>query len=118
MLRRVGDVGLVGAVYHIPAGAHPDMAPLDILTEVLGNAPSGRLYKALVETKKATSVMVDASSWHDPGVFELFAEVRRGDSLEEAQKTMLARSRNGRQRKNHRGGSRTGAARKSSSSAS
>ncbi len=89
MLRRVGDVGLVGAVYHIPAGAHPDLAPLDVLTDVLGNAPSGRLYKALVETKKATSVMSDASSWHDPGVFELFAEVRRGDSLDEAQKTML-----------------------------
>ena len=89
MLRRVGDLGLVGAVYHIPAGAHPDMVPLDILTEVLGNAPSGRLYKSLVETKKATAISVDASSWHDPGVFELVAEVRRGDSLEEAQKTMF-----------------------------
>jgi zinc protease len=89
MLRRVGDLGLVGAVYHIPAGAHPDMAALDILTEVLGNAPSGRLYKTLVETKKATSIRVDASSWHDPGVFELIAEVRRGDSLEDAEKTML-----------------------------
>ncbi len=73
MLRRVGDLGLVGAVYHIPAGAHPDMAPLDVLTEVLGNTPSGRLYKSLVETKKATSINVDASSWHDPGVFELVA---------------------------------------------
>jgi len=89
MLRRVGDLGLVGAVYHIPAGAHPDMAALDILTEVLGNAPSGRLHKSLVETKKATSIRVDASSWHDPGVFELIAEVRRGDSLEEAEKAML-----------------------------
>ena len=49
-------LGLVGAVYHIPAGSHPDMAALDILTEVLGNAPSGRLYKSLVETKKATSI--------------------------------------------------------------
>ena len=89
MLRRVGDLGLVGAVYHIPAGAHPDLAPLDVLTEVLGAAPTGRLYKSLVETKKATSINADASSWHDPGVFELVAEVRAGDSLEEALKTML-----------------------------
>ncbi len=88
-LRRVGDLGLIGAVYHIPAGAHPDMVPLDILTEVLGNAPSGRLYKSLVETKKATSIQVNASSWHDPGVFEMVAEVRRGDSLEEAQSALL-----------------------------
>ncbi|HEX4144111.1 MAG TPA: pitrilysin family protein [Pirellulales bacterium] len=89
MLRRVGDVGLVGALYHIPAGPHPDMAAFDILTEVLGNAPSGRLYKSMVETKKATSIRVDASSWHDPGVFELIAEVRRGDSLEDAQQAMF-----------------------------
>jgi zinc protease len=94
MLRRVGDLGLVGAVYHIPAGAHPDLAPLDILTEVLGNAPSGRLYKSVVETKKATSISADASSYHDPGVFELIAEVRQGDSLEDALSAVLEGAEN------------------------
>ncbi|HTU26854.1 MAG TPA: pitrilysin family protein [Pirellulales bacterium] len=88
-LRRVGDLGLCGALYHIPAGAHPDLAPLKILAEVLGNAPSGRLHKSLVETKKATSIQVDASSWHDPGVFEVVAEVRKEDSLDEAQSSLI-----------------------------
>src|SRR5207245_10453661 len=30
VLRRVGKVGSVGAVYHIPAAAHPDGAPLNL----------------------------------------------------------------------------------------
>ncbi len=58
VLRRVGTVGYVGAVYHIPAAAHPDCAALDVLSQVLTSQPSGRLYKALVEKgKKATSVL-------------------------------------------------------------
>jgi zinc protease len=49
VLRRVGTVGAVGAVYHIPAAAHPDCAPLDVLSRILVAQPSGRLYQALVE---------------------------------------------------------------------
>ncbi len=81
-------------MYHVPAGAHADIAALDILGGVLGNAPSGRIYKALVEPHKATSVAADVSSWHDPGVFELFAEVRKEDSLDTALDTMLATAEN------------------------
>ena len=54
-LRRVGDVGAVGVAYHIPAGPHEDMAALQVLAGILRTQPSGRLYKALVETKKAAS---------------------------------------------------------------
>ena len=53
-LRRVGDVQCVGVGYHVPAGSHPDYAAVSLLAQVLGDEPSGRLYKALVETKKAT----------------------------------------------------------------
>jgi zinc protease len=88
-LRRVGEVGIVGAMYHVPSGGHPEAAALDILGEILGAEPSGRLYKALVETRLATSVAAGASTWHDPGIFQVQAEVRRGDSLEEARDIML-----------------------------
>ena len=89
-LRRVGDVGVVAALYHVPAGrTRRDIAALDVLASILGSPPSGRLYKALVETKKATDVAASASSWHDPGVFEVEAEVRKGDSLEAARDIMF-----------------------------
>src|SRR5439155_17374353 len=55
-LRRAGDVQAVCAVYHVPAGSHPDYAPVDLLVQILGDTPSGRLHKALVEPGKAASV--------------------------------------------------------------
>src|SRR5207247_1407188 len=51
-LRRVGDVAAVGVAYHVPAGPHEDSECLQVLANILTTQPSGRLYKALVETKK------------------------------------------------------------------
>jgi zinc protease len=88
-LRRVGEIGIVAAVYHVPSGGHPDIAALDVLATILSSPPSGRLYKALVETKKATEVSASASNWHDPGVFEVEAEVRKGDSLDAVREILV-----------------------------
>lgn len=88
-LRRVGDVQLVAACYHVPAGAHPDSAALDILTQILGDTPSGRLYKALVETKKASGVYGFAFQLREPGVIFLGAEVRQEAPLDAARDTLL-----------------------------
>ena len=52
-VRRTGDTQMLIAGYHVPSGSHADFAAIDILTEILGDTPSGRLHKALVETKKA-----------------------------------------------------------------
>ncbi|MEX2176850.1 MAG: pitrilysin family protein [Pirellulaceae bacterium] len=89
-LRRVGDVGLVEAMYHIPAGSHEDFAPLEILESVLSTPPAGRLYKSLVETKKASRASAGAYGMHDPGVFDITLEVREESTLDEARDTMLA----------------------------
>jgi zinc protease len=88
-LKRVGDVGIVAASWHIPAASHEDHAPLEILGSILSTAPSGRLYKALVEAKLATSSYAGADARHDPGVFDVQAEVRRDQSLEEARAALL-----------------------------
>ncbi|HEY3860641.1 MAG TPA: pitrilysin family protein [Verrucomicrobiae bacterium] len=88
-LRRVGDVGVVDAAYHIPAGPHEDMAALQVLANILSTQPSGRLYKALVETKKAASAGAFAEAQHDPGLFEIEAEVPKENSLDEAENLML-----------------------------
>src|SRR5258708_15742873 len=73
VLRRVGDIQAVLAAYHIPAGTHPDFAALEVLDAVLNAAPSGRLYKGLVETKKAISAGGFNFQLHDPGVALLTA---------------------------------------------
>ncbi|HEX8140627.1 MAG TPA: pitrilysin family protein [Pyrinomonadaceae bacterium] len=88
-LRRVGDVQAVEAVYHVPSGSHPDFAAVDVLAEILGDSPSGRLYKALVETKKASSVNAFNFQLREPGVAVFVAQVRAGDSLEAARDALL-----------------------------
>ena len=69
ILRRVGTVGSVGVAYHIPAASHPDWAPLNLLGGILSQSPNGRLYKALVESKLATSANARGGNTHDPGLF-------------------------------------------------
>jgi zinc protease len=81
-LRRVGDVGLVAAVYHAPAGAHPDSAAMEVLAGAHDAPPSGKLYKALVETRLATAVSTMSRAWHDAGIFGADAQVRKDDPLE------------------------------------
>jgi len=88
-LRRVGDVSAVGVAYHIPAGSHEENASLQVLANILSTRPSGRLYKALVETKKASSASAFAGREHDPGLFSLDAEVPRDNSLEEVRDILI-----------------------------
>ncbi len=89
VLKRVGDVQVVACAYHISAGMHPDFAPIDVLTEILTNEPSGRLYKALVETKKASSMWGMAADLREPGFVYFSADVLKDKSLDEAKATML-----------------------------
>jgi zinc protease len=90
ILRRVGDVSAVGVAYHVPAGPHEDTAALQVLANILSTHPSGRLYKALVETKKASSAAASARGEHDPGLLELEAEVPRDSSLDEVRDILIA----------------------------
>jgi zinc protease len=91
-LRRVGDVGLVGLLYHVPAASHAEFPAAQLLGEILDAEPSGRLYKALVESKKASSVSVNLSACHDPGSIEIVAEVNTKDpaELEKVRDVMLS----------------------------
>ena len=68
-LRRVGVVGSVGAAYHIPSASQADWAPLSLVAGIISQSPNGRLYKALVESKLATSAQARADNAHDPGLF-------------------------------------------------
>jgi zinc protease len=88
-LRRVGDTQSVAVLYHIPAGSHPDLAVIEVLAGLLGDAPSGRLYKALVENKKAVSASAGAEELHDPGFFMATARLRTDQSLDDARDILL-----------------------------
>ncbi len=90
VVRRVGEVQGIFVVFHIPDGGHPDQPVLDVLAHVLGEPSSGRLYKALVENKKATQVFGNAIQHNDPGLITFGAILNKTDSLDEARTTMLS----------------------------
>ncbi|RPI87049.1 MAG: insulinase family protein, partial [Planctomycetaceae bacterium] len=77
-MRRVGSVPLVGVAYHIPAGGHAEYPAAEVLEGILTADVSGRLYKSLVETKKAASVSGLTFSLHDPGAVIMIAQAAAG----------------------------------------
>ncbi|MCS7042786.1 MAG: insulinase family protein [Bryobacteraceae bacterium] len=89
VVRRVGDVQYVGAAWHIPPGSHEEFPAIEMAVAILGDQPSGRLYKALVETKKAATVSMNAFQLHDPGFAYASASVRMDSPLEDARKALL-----------------------------
>ena len=89
-LRRVGDVQLLMAAYHVPPGAHEQFAAVDVLTHVLNARPAGRLYKNLVEPGLAASASASSLQLNEPGVLMASVQVREGDSLEDAAVALFA----------------------------
>jgi zinc protease len=88
-LRRVGDTQGIVIIYHAPAGSHPDDAALNVLASILGERPSGRLYKALVDNKKAVGASMGVEDLHDPGFIIASASLRQDQSLDDARQIML-----------------------------
>ena len=89
ILRRVGDVQLVSALYHMPPAAAAEYAAVDVLVALLGHVPSGRLHKALVETGLASSVSADDRDQREAGFAYFSASVKQDKSLEAARDAMV-----------------------------
>lgn len=83
-VRRVGDLQLLLAAYHVPAGSHPDFAAVEVLSQVLGDNPSGRLYKALVDAKLAAQAGAFTFQLREPGLLFSHAQLRTNQDIDTA----------------------------------
>jgi len=88
-VRRVGDVQLLMAAYHVPGSSHPDTAAVNALLQIMSDEPGGRLHKALVETKKAAAVFAFPIIFGEPSLFLVGAQLRQEQSLDEARDILL-----------------------------
>lgn len=66
-VKRAGDTQHIGVFYHGASYADKDFAALKALSEILTSDPSGYLYKALVETHKASSLWSTSPTVRDAG---------------------------------------------------
>lgn len=68
-----------------PELAHPDHAALTVLAQVWFGGRSGRLQRRLVHDGEiATDLQGGPGSFHDPSLFEIWADLREGRTHEEA----------------------------------
>ena len=89
-LRRVGDVQVWQAAYHVPAGSDDDFAAIGVLSHLLNARPSGRLYQNLVKPGLAAGANAFALQLGEPGLLLAGVEVRKEDSLIAAEEAALA----------------------------
>jgi len=61
-----------------PAGTHPDIPALNLLSRVLTGGTSSRLYKDLVQTGLTLDVESEVSQLRDPGLFIVSARISEG----------------------------------------
>ncbi|HMO44945.1 MAG TPA: pitrilysin family protein [Rubrivivax sp.] len=88
-LRRSGGAPLLMAAYHVPAGSAADFAAVEMLAQILGDVPSGRLHKQLTEKQLAASTFAFAWSLADPALLMLGAQLAPGQDAEPARAALL-----------------------------
>ena len=88
-LERVGDTQIVSALYRVPAGSHPDFPAIDVLANVLGDVPAGRLHRAIVQQGLASYAWGAAREMHDPGYMYFGASLGREGKLGPARDRLL-----------------------------
>ena len=89
-IHRAGELGNIALSWHIPEGLHADLPALSILTQILGDGVTSRLYQRLVETNRCLGVHAFAMELHDPGLFQVFASVSPGVSHREVEDAIRA----------------------------
>ncbi len=89
-VRRVGGVPVLVAGYHVSATSDADAAALEVVDRMLSAAPSGRLYKALVESKLATQVGSNSVSTLDPSFYQLLAILQKDGDMAKAREALLS----------------------------
>jgi zinc protease len=89
-LRRVGENQVVSTLYRVPAGHHPDYPAIDVLTNVLGDVPSGRLHRALVQKGLASHAWGAERGLHDPGFVYFGASLAKDGKLDPARAALVA----------------------------
>jgi zinc protease len=68
VVKRAGN-DMVGIAHKIPNALSEDMPALMVLSTLLDNGKTSRLYRALIDTSLATEAMVYCYELHDPGLF-------------------------------------------------
>lgn len=81
VLRQEGSTALLQVVYPLPSVNHPDVPALSVMDYILTGGRSSRLYQALVESGKASSISGSPANLMEGGWYELSATAAPGQEV-------------------------------------
>ncbi|MCX7174564.1 MAG: pitrilysin family protein [Proteobacteria bacterium] len=90
MVRRKDDTQMVWVAYKVPSRLNGDSVAIVLGGKILGDTPTGRLHKSLVETGKAAAVFAFEISGYAPGLQIFGAQVKKGEAMEPVRDALLA----------------------------
>src|SRR5262249_51459604 len=89
LVRRQGDSQIVAIAYHVPSKLHVGSDALALASVILGEAPTGRLHKAIVEKGLASQVFNYPLMGLDAGIQVFGAVVKKGDSIDKVKEELV-----------------------------
>ena len=90
VVKRPGELGVVGIAYKVPRALHPDHAALVILTDVLNDGKTSRFYRALTDQNLTVGTDAIVGLTRDNSLFNIYARLAPGVTHEQVEKTILA----------------------------
>lgn len=89
VVKRAGQLGVVGLAHKIPPATHPDYATVQVLAAILGDGKNSRLYRAITDESLSTGVQVFPFFNHDPSLMFTFIPLAPGATHEQVEKLAL-----------------------------
>jgi zinc protease len=88
VVRRAGELGVVGISYKSPAASDANMPALHVLGSILSSGKTSRFYRALTDKNLTTQVSADPGFFHDPSLFQIYAHLAPGVEHEHVEKVL------------------------------
>ncbi len=91
VVRRKGEIQIIFAAYKVPGALHPDSMALTYASLILGQTPSGRLHKKLVETDKiALAGYAQTLGYVDPQLIIMTTVQKAGEDVDKLRAALVA----------------------------
>lgn len=88
MVKRAGTE-ILGMAHKVPNALHADMPALQVLSNILSDDKTSRLYRAFIDTAKATDVANYCYELRDPGLMTTFITLAPGLKHADAEKMLV-----------------------------
>ena len=89
VLKRSGQMGIVGVAHKTPEGLNNDSYAIQILSRILGSGKSSRFYKKLVDKGLATRISMFDYPFKDNGLLISYVFLTPGTKHEDVEKIIL-----------------------------